>query len=342
VREDGATVLSINCGSSSLKVGLYEAGGGDRLIFDRTIEGVGASPTHEAFELLASHSPEPPRAVGHRLVHGGPSLAEPVVIDDEILRRLRGAIPFAPLHLPPALEAIEVARSRLPSALQVACFDTAFHRDLPEVARRLPVTQALHDRGVRRYGFHGLSYEYIVSALREDVRGRVVIAHLGNGASLAALRDGHPVDTTMGLTPTGGVVMGTRTGDLDPGVLLFLMREGWDASAIERLVDHDGGLRGISGSSSDMRTLLAARAHDPRAALAISAFSASIRKAIGAMAATLGGLDRLVFTGGIGEHAAEVRADITKGLEYLACDVQVIPTNEDAMIARHTRAFLHV
>ncbi len=263
--------------------------------------------------------------------------------------------------MPPALDAISVARKRLPRALEVACFDTGFHRDLPEVARRLPLTQALHELGVRRYGFHGLSYESIVAALGGDVKGRVVVAHLGGGSRLVALRDGRPLDTTMGLTPTGGVVMGTRTGDLDPGVLLFLMRAGWDADAIEALVDHDGGLRGISGSTSDMKALLAARGGDMRAKLAVSAFTASVRKAIGGMAATLGGLDRLVFTGGIGEHAAEVRAEIAEGLEHLgvavdparntvvkgsisragsACDVRVIPANEDLMIARHALALL--
>ena len=382
--QDGAPILCINCGSSSVKLGLYRSNAEGPPIVEGAVEGIGvaagrawlreggktverAGPfadhtaaTHAAFEMLDLGAGRAPQAVGHRIVHGGPKLAAPVVIDDAILAELRAAIPFAPLHVPSALEAIAVARARLPSALEVACFDTGFHRGLPEVARRLPVTQALHDRGVRRYGFHGLSYEYIVSALGKDAQGRVVIAHLGNGASLVALLNGCPLDTTMGLTPTGGVVMGTRTGNLDPGVLLFLMREGCDAAAIERLVDHEGGLLGISGSTSDMKALLGAK-DDARARLAVNVFVASTRKAIGAMAATLGGLDRLVFTGGIGEHAAEVRAEIARGLEHLgvrldaarnaqsepsisapgsACDVRVITTNEEIVIARHTLALL--
>ncbi len=361
-------ILCINCGSSSVKLGVYRLNVEEPPLAVGAVEGIGQSKqsqsrawlreggetierpgpfadheaaTHAAFELIASRALETPRAVGHRLVHGGPDLAMPVVIDGDVRRLLEAAIPFAPLHMPPALDAIAVARARLPSALQVACFDTGFHRDLPEIARRLPVTQALHDRGVRRYGFHGLSYEYVVSALGEDARGRVVVAHLGNGASLVALKDGRSQDTTMGLTPTGGVVMSTRTGDLDPGVVLFLMREGWDAKAIETLVDHEGGLAGISGGGSDMKSLLAARETDPRAKLAVAMFAASVRKAIGAMATTLGGIDRLVFTGGIGEHAADVRAEIMRGLEHLAVrDVRVMTTNEELVIARHTRALL--
>ena len=241
----------------------------------------------------------------------------------------------------------------------MACFDTAFHRDLPAVAQRLPIPKSFTERGLRRYGFHGLSCEYIVSALGDDARGRVVVAHLGSGASLAALRDGRSVDTTMGLTPMGGVVMGTRTGDLDPGVLLFLMREGLDAQALETLIDKESGLRGVSGTTSDMKRLLAVRATDADADLAVTLFCSHVRKAIGALTTTLGGLDRLVFTGGIGERAPTVRAEIARGLEHLgvdldqgrndrtegvisaaqsACDVRVIPTDEESVIARHTRA----
>jgi acetate kinase len=233
---------------------------------------------------------------------------------------------------------------------------------MPELAQRLPLPEWVWDEGIRRYGFHGLSYEYVLATLGPAARGRVVIAHLGNGASLAAVRDGRPVDTTMGLTPTGGLVMGTRTGDLDPGVLLYLLREKrYDADALARLVDREAGLLGISGTTSDVRALLAARDGDPRAALALSLFSYQARKHIGAMAAVLGGLDTLVFTGGIGEHAAPVRAEICAGLEHLgvrldpersersvdpisahgsACIVRVIATNEDLMIARHVAATL--
>jgi acetate kinase len=377
-------ILCINSGSSSLKLALFRADGSERILTG-AVEGIGQAggrawlregdektesaakvadqeaATRTAFALLAKGAHAPPQAVGHRIVHGGPTLLEPVVIDDEVLAKLRAAIPFAPLHLPPALAAIRVAQERAPGAIQVACFDTGFHRDLPAVARRLPIPKALDDRGLHRYGFHGLSYEYIVSALGADARGRVIVAHLGSGASLAAIRDGRSIDTTMGLTPAGGVVMGTRTGDLDPGVLVFLMREGWDADAIERLIDEDSGLRGISGTTSDMKALLAARATDESAKLAVDVFCAQVRKAIGALATTLGGLDRLVFTGGIGERSADVRAQIARGLEHLGvvldearnarndgaisgrtagCDVRVIPTDEESVIAHKTRGLI--
>ena len=382
-----ARVLSLNCGSSSLKFALHSvsASEGEVPVLEGAIEGIGlpegrawtraggetdartgafadhGAATHALFGLLDERGALAVDAVGHRLVHGGPELATPVVIDEPVLTRLRAAVPFAPLHLPAALAAIDAARTRLPAALEVACFDTGFHRTLPPVARRLPVSQALDARGVRRYGFHGLSCEYVVSALGEGASGRLVIAHLGNGASLTAVRGGVSVDTTMGLTPTGGIVMGTRTGDLDPGVVLFLMREGWDAGAIERLVDHEGGLLGVSGTTPDMKTLLASRPGDPRADLAVQLFCASVRKAIGAMAAVLGGIDRLVFTGGIGEHAPGVRAEIVHGLEHLglvldptrnagsertisaegsAGAVMVVPTDEERMIARHAGKLL--
>ena len=230
---------------------------------------------------------------------------------------------------------------------QVVCFDTAFHRPMPELAQRLPLPGELWDKGVRRYGFHGLSYEYILDAVGSAGSGRLIIAHLGNGASLAAIRDGQPRETTMGFTPTGGLMMGTRTGDLDPGVLLYLLdQEGYDPPRLGRLVNQEAGLLGVSGTSPDMKTLLAA---------------CDVRKHIGALAAVLGGLDMLVFTGGIGERAAPVRREVCDGLEYLGirldpgrndahadpvsaagspCAVRVIPTNEDLMIARHTHALI--
>jgi len=231
---------------------------------------------------------------------------------------------------------------------------------MPELARRFPLPRALWDEGLRRYGFHGLSYEYVVERLGSAVGRRTIIAHLGNGASLVALREGRPLDTTMGLTPTGGLVMGTRSGDLDPGLLLYLMRQkGYDAGRLERLLNAEAGLLGISDISPDMKTLLAERDRDPRAAEAVAMFCYSVRKHVGALAAILGGLDTLVFTGGIGERAAPVRWEICEGLEHLGveldsrknsvdadtisppngpCTVRVIPTNEDLMIARHTRA----
>jgi len=271
-------------------------------------------------------------------------------------------IPFAPLHMPAEILGIDAVSGQYPELGQVACFDTAFHRDIPEIARRLPMTRTLWHEGVFRYGFHGLSYEYIVAALGNDVRGRFIVAHLGNGASMAALRDGNSVDTTMGFTPTGGLMMGTRSGDLDPGILIYLMEEkGYDANQFNKLLNHRSGLLGVSGISSDMKTLLEKSASEPHAAQAIDMYCYHARKAIGALSAVLGGLDGLVFTGGIGERAAPVRAMICEGLGYLgihvdreknaqhdgiispetsACTVRVIPTNEDMVIARHTRRLL--
>jgi acetate kinase len=281
-----------------------------------------------------------PDAVGHRLVHGGPLHFAPALVDEAVMRDLRAAVPFAPLHLPAALGVVEATRARWPKTPAVVCFDTGFHENLPAATRRLPIPRALANRGLRRYGFHGLSYEFVMSALGPAAsEGRLVIAHLGSGASLVGIFEGHPLDTTMGLTPSGGVIMGTRTGDIDPGVLLYLLREGADAAALDGMVNHEGGLRAISETTSDMKALLALRATDARADLAVSMFCLSVRKAVGALAAVLGGLDRLVFTGGIGENAHEVRDEILGGLGHLGpIDVQVIATDEDRVIARHTYA----
>jgi acetate kinase len=244
---------------------------------------------------------------------------------------------------------------------QVACFDTAFHRHMPEVAQRFPISRDLWHQGVRRYGFHGLSYEYILSTLGPKAQGRLVIAHLGSGSSLAAVLNGRPVDTTMGFTPTGGLMMGTRSGDLDPGVLIHLMREKqYDWRQIDELVNERAGLLGVSGLSPDMKTLEQRRC-EPHAAQALELFCYQLRKHIGAQASVLAGLDTLVFTGGIGAHSALVRREVCRGLAYLGveldegrnvvhsdvisapespCTVRVIPTNEDLTIARHTRALL--
>lgn len=363
-------ILCLNAGSSSLKYALYRIGGdkeelltGGAMPADATDE----SPAHGAavrqvFADFETHGFPAPAAVGHRLVHGGPAYGAPRRIDAEVLAALRRLIPLAPLHLPGELEVIEAVTDHYPELPQVACFDTAFHRGLPELAQRFPLPRELWGEELRRYGFHGLSYEYIVGVLGRTALTRTVIAHLGNGASLVAIRDGLPVDTTMGLTPIGGVVMGTRSGDLDPGVLLYLMREkGYDARRLERLLNEEAGLLGISATTSDMKTLLARREHDRRAAEAVAMFCASIRKHIGALTAVLGGVQTLVFTGGIGERAAPVRWEICQGLEPLGvrldprrnsdnaetisaphsgCTVRVIPTNEDLMIARHTQAVL--
>jgi acetate kinase len=271
---------------------------------------------------------------------------------------LRRLIPFAPLHMPGGIEGIETVAARHPRLPQVACFDTAYHRGMPERAERFPLPRELWDAGVRRYGFHGISYEYIMRALGADVPPRLIIAHLGNGASMAAVEYGRPRDTTMGFTPAGGFMMGTRPGDLDPGLILYLLEQKrFDAAQLSELVNLKSGLLGVSGVSSDVKTLLDARATNADATMAIEMFCYQIRKAIGALAAALGGLDLLVFTGGIGEHAAAVRAEVCDGLAHLGlaidprrndsnedtistadsrCRVRVIPTNENLMVARHT------
>jgi acetate kinase len=326
-------LLAINCGSSTVKYARFTADA-ERELDRGTVEI--ADDHGETVRALVARLPRP-RAVGHRIVHGGPDHAAPARIDDALVHALGELVPFAPLHLPAELAAIAAVRAALgDDVVQVACFDTAFHRTMPEVAR----TVAIAPRpGVERYGFHGLSYEYLASVVPRDRQRRAVFAHLGSGASLCAIRDGRSVDTTMGFSPTGGVVMATRSGDLDPGLLLYLLDHGHDRNALERDVNHDGGLRGISGTTADMRALLAARARDPRAALAVDVFCYSVTKAIGAFAAVLGGLDALVFTGGIGEHAAEVRAQICAPLGYLdGLDISVVATDEERVIARATAA----
>jgi acetate kinase len=300
-----------------------------------------------------------PVAVGHRVVHGGPSYMVHTQIEAELLNALREQIPFAPLHLPSAIQAIEAVSEHFPDLPQVACFDTAFHRCLPEVARRFPLPREFWDEGLKRYGFHGLSYEYILGESGPGVECRMIIAHLGNGASMAAVRNGQPLDTTMGFTPTGGIMMGTRSGDLDPGILLYLMKEkGYTGAHIDDLVNHHSGLLGVSAISPDMKTLLEKRETEPTASQAVDMFCYQLRKQIGAYAAVLGGLDTLVFTGGIGERAAQVRWETCRRLEFLGisldaelnekhapvisksgnpCSVRIIPTKEDLMIARHTK-----
>jgi acetate kinase len=281
----------------------------------------------------------------------------PERVDQALLESLKGLVPLAPLHLPAGIASIEAALARLPEVPHVACFDTAFHAGLPEYAARYALPPELFEQGVRRYGFHGLSYEYVLSTLGKFPRNRIVIAHLGNGASLAAIREGRSVDTTMGFTPSGGIMMGTRVGDLDPGLLLYLQREkGYSPAGIQHLIDHESGLLAVGGSA-DVKALTEREAQDPRAHLAILMFGYSVRKAIGAYFAALGGLDLLVFTGGIGEHSPGVRAEACRGLEALGieldpskneagqreihagpCPVLVIPTDEDRMIARHASA----
>jgi acetate kinase len=296
-------------------------------------------------------------AAGHRVVHGGPRLIQPQRITPQVIAELRKVANFAPLHLPVATALIEEVAHHYPELPQVACFDTAFHASMPELAQRFALPRSLWDEGIRRYGFHGLSYEYVVATLGAALGKRAVIAHLGNGASMVALSNGEPLDTSMGFTPTGGFMMGTRSGDLDPGIILFLLRGGHNAEEIADMLDHQSGLKGVSGGSSDMKDLLARRNTDKLAAVAVEMFCYQISKYVGAYAAILNGLDTLVFTGGIGERAAEVREDVTRRMAFLGveldpeanashsqvisrsqsrCVVRIVPTNEDLMIARHT------
>jgi acetate kinase len=362
---DPLVVLCVNSGSSSLKTALFEVDDSTEHNLGRASQPVDAGGYRAALDAALAGFDErglsAPRAVGHRVVHGGPHHCEPVLVDDGVLTELRELVPFAPLHMPAAISGIEAiaARWEIP---QVACFDTAFHHDMPADAQRLPLPDAITDLGVRRYGFHGLSYEYVVGAVGAAELGRAVIAHLGNGASMVAVRDGRSLDTTMGFTPTSGLLMSTRTGDLDPGVPVYLLRElSYDADRLERLVDREAGLVALSGGTSDMRVLIERREQDSRAAFAVDAFCYHARQHVGALAATLGGLDTLVFTGGIGEKAAFVRAEVCRGLEHLGveldeaanaahadvigapgagCVVRVVQTDEDVVIARHTAALV--
>jgi acetate kinase len=383
------TILCINSGSSSIKFALYQIQENEALLAEGAVERIGLPggwlwlkdrqgkslvDRHAGYAdhnaavkamftdaIEKQHLPVPD-GVGHRLVHGGPNHMAPEILTPELMLTLRSLIPMAPLHLPGEIKGIDAVSKHFPGISQVACFDTAFHRRLPDVAQRLPIERSLWHAGIHRYGFHGLSYEFISEALGQDIKGRVIIAHLGNGASMAALENGQPRDTTMGFSALGGLMMGTRSGDLDPGILLYLMNEkGYDARQLENLLDQRSGLVGVSGISSDMKTLLDQRATEPHAAQAIELFSYTARKSMGALAAALGGLDTLVFTGGIGERAAPVRWMICRGLEHLGihldpgkndahadtistnqspCKVRVMPTNEDLMIARHTRALV--
>jgi acetate kinase len=351
-------LLALNTGSSSVKFGLYALGQEPlQVLFNGEVAAVEAL----AGQISAAGLP-PIDAIGHRIVHGGPRLRQHCRIDATVLAELAAATPFAPLHLPRARAAIDFARSHFPGKPQVACFDTCFHANMPERARTLPIARALRAEGVQRYGFHGLSCESIVRQLGGALPPRLIIAHLGNGASITAVRNGQSVDTTMGLTPSGGLIMGTRSGDLDPGVLLYLMRtRALDAEQLERLVDREAGLLGISGHDSDMRRLHAAAVTDPAAQLAIDMFCAVAAKHLAAMISVLGGVDCIVFTGGIGENDSAVRAAACQGLEWFGirldaaanarradcvnaadsrCTIRVMVSQEDEQIARHAAALL--
>jgi acetate kinase len=381
-------IVVLNAGSSSIKFALYEAGRDGALLYHGQVENIGLAAhlaaadasgaavagrrwgkgeldhrgaTAEILklgrELLAGR---PVLAFGHRVVHGGTEFAAPVRIDASVMAALKKLVPLAPLHQPHNLAPIETIAAALPNMPQIACFDTAFHRSQPPLAQEFALPRELTAAGVRRYGFHGLSYDFIVSRLHEIdpalARGRLVIAHLGNGASLCAVHGGRSMASTMGFTAVDGLMMGTRSGALDPGVLLYLMQErGLDAKAIEDLIYRRSGLLGVSGISSDMRALRQSTA--PEAAQAIALFVYRIVREIGSLAAALGGLDGLVFTAGIGEHDPATRAEVAAGCSWLglkldaarnslgngrisadgaAVSAWVVPTDEERMLARYT------
>lgn len=382
-----ACVLAINGGSSSIKFALYAAAESPVRLLSGKIERIGLPDA----VLTVNESEKKPdtqsieasdhgtagtglmnwleqrlgftsvTAVGHRVVHGGQTYREPQRVTSQLLEELRRLSPYDPEHLPSEIQLIEVFRQRYPDLPQVACFDTAFHRDIPRVAKILPIPRRFEAKGVQRYGFHGLSYSYLMEELArvagtDAAQGRVILAHLGNGASLTAVRGGESIDTSMGFTPTAGLVMSTRSGDLDPGLVWYLARtEQMTAEQFHQMVNHRSGLLGVSEISPDMRDLLAREADDVRAAEAVALFCYQTKKWMGAFAAALGGLDTLVFAGGIGENAPVVRQRICDGLGFLGIQldesrnrsdapvisvdaspatVRVIRTNEEAMIAK--------
>ena len=389
-------ILTINGGSSSIKFALFEAGDPLRRILEGAIERIGlpdcslraigveqadnfsrpiAAPNHTAAGdvlmdwIEARSARDALSAVGHRVVHGGPKYSEPQRITADMVEELHRLSPFDPEHLPEEILLTEAFHRRFPDLPQVACFDTAFHHDLPRVARLLPIPRRYEAQGLRRYGFHGLSYAFLMGELArlagaEAARGRVILAHLGNGASLAAVREGKPIDTSMSFTPAAGVPMSTRSGDLDPGLVWYLARtEKMDAKQFNEMINFQSGLLGVSETSSDMRELLQREAQDVRAAEAVALFCYQVRKWIGAFAAALGGLDTLVFAGGIGENAAPIRERICDGLGFLGVEleqkrnvehaplisadsgrvkVRVIRTDEALMIARSVTRVLNL
>lgn len=379
-------VLTFNIGSSSLKFGIFEVApsgatiglasgmaealgtGKSRLVVQPAPQGKPVEeslplPDHRAAFLqlgcwFDGKRLPPPEAVGHRIVHGGESVRHHVLIDDAVLAQLEAATPLAPLHTPAALAGVRFAREHFAGLPQVACLDTAFHATMPDVAQTLPIDHSWREAGVKRYGFHGLSCESILHQLGASLPPRLVIAHLGNGASVTAVLEGHSIDNSMGFTPSGGLMMATRCGDIDPGVLIYLLREhGFDAARLEQLTDHRSGLLGVSALSGDMRVLREAMATHAQASLAVRMFGYAVRRQVAAMAAALQGIDMLVFTGGIGEHDAATRADVCAGLRWLgvvldparnaegageletaesSCRVAVLPAQEDEQIARHS------
>ncbi len=390
------TILVVNAGSSSIKFQLFSIESGDRLkrLLKGQIEGVGVKPhliarglggeilidetwpsaevkdvpaaLDKVVEFLRAHVGQLPVAIGHRVVHGGPDYSAPTMVTEAVLRRLEKFSPLAPLHQPNNLAPIRAVRARQPQMLQVACFDTAFHRGHPEVADRYALPESLYAEGVRRYGFHGLSYEYIADQLQAVAprlaKGRVIVAHLGSGASMCAVLAGKSVECTLGFTALDGLPMGTRPGQLDPGIVLYLMSEkGMSTKEIERFLYNECGLKGLSGISNDVRDLLDSQ--DPRAKLALDCFVYRIALSAGMLAGAMGGIDGFIFTAGIGENAPAIREAVAKRLAWLGLELDaeantkggprisregssvacyVIPTDEELMIARHTVRVLRV
>ena len=383
----GSFVLVLNAGSSSLRFTVFDcAASPNRILFGK-FDRIGSPKTSFTLKTFASEQTERTdlpmashvsgleyllkylagkngltglRAVGHRVVHGGATYRHPQRVDHAMIAELRRLREFDPEHLPAEIALMELLAEKFPGTPQIACFDTAFHSAMPRVAKLLPIPRRYEAQGVQRYGFHGLSYEYLLS--QPGLNGRVILAHLGNGASMAAVRDGKPVDTTMAFTPAAGLVMSTRSGDIDPGLIAFLARnDQMTAAQFTRMVNHESGLLGISETSPDMRDLLVRESADVRAAEAIALFCYQAKKWIGAYAAVLGGLDTLVFTGGIGENSAVIRARICDGLGFLGIEldeqqnaanagtisptasraaVRVIRTDEEMVIARAVCKFL--
>jgi acetate kinase len=387
-------ILTINSGSSSIKLGLYEIAESEKLMLSGSLTRIGLSagafvvedahgkplidqpadlPDHETalkmlFEWLEKHAPDQSlNAVGHRVVQGGRKYSAPHRVTPELVTELKDLVPLAPDHLPHEIKAIQATNRTYPDLVQVACFDTAFHQSMPKLAKIAALPRYYQHEGLIRYGFHGLSYEYIMQELckeagEEVAMGRVIIAHLGNGASMAAVWHGKSMDTTMGFTPVSGLVMSTRSGDLDPGMLIYLIQEkGMRPSTLNDMINRHAGLLGVSGISSDMRDLLEKEKAEAHAHEAIELFCYRASKHLGALAAVLGGLDTLIFTAGIGENAPAVRQRICQKLSFLgiqvdssrndanaaiisldgaAVTVRVMKTNEDLMVARHTYAII--
>lgn len=376
-------ILTINSGSSSLKFSLYDMGRSEALLLSGEFDRIGLPhgvfraqrekqdldfPDHDAalrtlFEWLRSRGARVELdAVGHRLVYGGRDYDKPQRITPKLIEALKKLASFAPEHLPHELKAVQAVERTYPGLPQVACFDTAFHWQSPKIAKLYPLPRHYWDEGLMRYGFHGLSYTYILQELARQARaeadGRVIVAHLGNGASMAAIRNRRPIDTTMGMTPCGGLMMGTRSGDLDPGAVLYVIKQESSVSAARNVLNEQAGLLGVSAISSDMRELLDKEAGDPHAAEAVALFCYQARKFLGSLTTVLNGLDTLVFTAGIGENAPSIRSRICEGLEFLGIRldpalnaanaavisaesstvrVRVMKTDEAIMIARYTQ-----